>query len=132
MVLKSFYLDRKAHDLVLKYRDKKDRNNKSVIKESHKMRVTVSYGLERFWGEQIRLQGSEEGNYWKETWNKLAEILQKSGIQLPNDSVDRNSTQQIQQMADKLWKFDPQQSKIALAVLTQLCDCMVWWTQRYK
>lgn len=126
MALESFYLDRKAHDLVIKY-CKTDAKN-----QAHKMRSTVAFGLERFWGEQVRLQGTPEGNYWKETWQKLAEILQKTGIQLPNEAIDRNNSQQIQKMADKLWDFDPKQRKVAIAVLTQLCDCMVWWTQRYK
>jgi hypothetical protein len=38
-------------------------------------------------------------------------------------------------MADGLWRFSeehPDDQRVALAVLTQLCDCLVWWTQRYK
>jgi hypothetical protein len=38
-------------------------------------------------------------------------------------------------MAKKLWNFaqnNPDDNRIALAVLTQLCDALVWWTQRYK
>jgi sugar phosphate isomerase/epimerase len=126
MSLQPYYLDRIAHDLVLKY-CKEDAKN-----QAHKMRSMVAYGLERFWGEQIRLQGSQEGNYWRDTWNELAKILSKAGISLPNDPVNKNNTQHIKNMADQLWDFNQQHRKVALAVLTQLCDSLVWWTQRYK
>ena len=52
MSWKSYNLDREAQKLVLIYRDKP-----GVIGQSHKMRSTVAYGLERFWGEQLRLLG---------------------------------------------------------------------------
>jgi hypothetical protein len=98
------------------------------------MRMTVAYGLERFWGEHLRLERNDhqKASYWRDTWQALVEIMRRAGVNLPNDSVDSHNTQQIQQMADKLWNFDPKQRKVALAVLTQLCECMVWWTQRYK
>jgi len=35
-------------------------------------------------------------------------------------------------MSEKLWNMKPQDQRVAMAVLTQLCDCIVWWTQRYK
>jgi hypothetical protein len=35
-------------------------------------------------------------------------------------------------MAEQLWQLSHEDQQIALAVLTQLCDCLVWWTQRYK
>jgi hypothetical protein len=131
MPLESYRLDQFAHDLVVKYRDKKD-GKISVLNQTHKMRMTVAYGLERFWGEHLRLDGNK-AEYWKDTWKSLEEILSLAGIKLPNDNItsDRD-TAAIGTMADKLWKFDIQQRKVALAVLTQLCDCMVWWTQRYK
>ena len=128
MAWMSYNLDQKAHDLVLRYREKE------VLNQSYKMRMTVAYGLERFWGEQLRLEKNDhqKASYWRDTWQALVEIMRRAGVNLPNDSVDSNNTQQIQQMADKLWNFDPKQRKVALAVLTQLCECMVWWTQRYK
>ena len=131
MAWESYNLDQFAHDLVLKYRDKKD-GKVSILNQTHKMRMTVAYGLERFWGEHLRLDG-DKAEYWKDTWKTLAEILSHAGVKLPNDEIksDRD-TAAIKSMTDKLWTFDIQQRKIALAVLTQLCDCMVWWTQRYK
>ncbi len=142
MAWESYKLDEYAHDLVLKYRDKE------VLNETHKMRVTVAYGLERFWGEQFRLEKDKnqyKAEYWRDTWGTLVKIMAKAKVKVPNDKVDSKKTEQIQAMADKLWnrsdhnsesdkksKFDEEQRKVSLAVLTQLCDCMVWWAQRYK
>lgn len=161
MSLKPYEIDRLAHDLVLDFRDKKD-----VLGESHKMRMATAYGLERFWGEHLRLQreSQDKANFWKETWTTFCKIMKDAGITIPNDPVnlnDANATTAIKAMANKLWTFgmpDEQvnpnaptpvqrtidelsddeieqynrQRKIALSVLTELCDSMVWWTQRYK
>lgn len=114
-----YKLDKEAHDLVCARKTKKD-----VLGQVYKMRTTVAYGLERFWGEQLRLEG-EEADYWKSTWDKLVEIMKLAEIEIPNKS-DRS------EQISELWKFPIDDRKVALAVLTQLCDCMVWWTQRYK
>ena len=134
----SYNLDRKAQELVLKYRDK------GVLNQSHKMRLAVPYGLERFWGEHIRLINRNDpkdkiaGEYWRDTWDKLVEIMELAQIDVPNDAIDyssKNQDQQIKQMAKKLWDtetFTLDDRQITLDVLTQLCDSLVWWTQRYK
>ena len=129
MSWKMYEIDRAAHDLVLKFRDKKD-----VLNESHKMRVTTAYGLERFWGEHLRLQrkSQDKADYWKETWKTLCKIMKQAGIQIPDDSVSADNSAAIKTMTDKLWDFDQEQRKIALAILTELCDSLIWWTQRYK
>jgi len=129
MSWKSYNLDREAQKLVLIYRDKP-----GVIGQSHKMRSTVAYGLERFWGEHLRLQSKEpnKAQYWKETWEKLVETMAEAGIPIPNDTVEVNDTKSVQAMAEKLWELKLEDQRITLAVLTQLCDCLVWWTQRYK
>ena len=131
-------LDREAQTLVLKYRDKE------VLNESHKMRVTASYGLERFWGEHLRLMGKTEdyvkGEYWLETWKVLVKIMKKAGIQVPNQQIGRDDkgrfkTEDIQAMTAQLWNtkdFPVEHQSVSLAVLTQFCDTLVWWTQRYK
>ena len=79
-------LDYYAQELVLEFRNAKD-----VLNESHKMRMTVAYGLERFWGEHLRLEKDEaktkKAAYWKRVWDKLNEILKDSGVDLPNDCV---------------------------------------------
>ena len=131
MTWQSYNLDQAAHDLVLQYRDKKE-----ALNQAYKMRMTVPYGLERFWGEQIRLQGysgdQDKANYWRDTWQALVKIMQTAGVKLPNDQVNANDTKQVKAMADKLWSFDQQQRKVAISILTQLTESMVWWTQRYK
>jgi hypothetical protein len=131
MAWKTYGLDQKAQKLVL---DAKKRDSQS-LNQSYKMRQAVAFGLERFWGEQLRLE-KETGKYWQETWLALRDILQEAGIQLPNHSSP-------QVMAEMLWGCTPisldsskfftlEDQRVALAVLTQLCDCLVWWTQRLK
>ncbi|HBE20663.1 MAG TPA: hypothetical protein DEG17_07245 [Cyanobacteria bacterium UBA11149] len=139
-------LDYEAQLLVLKYRDKKN-----VLNESHKMRMAVAYGLERFWGEHLRLKrdkdSKEKGAYWKDVWDNLVKILDDAGVKLPNDDVkstlpdrtreekekkEADETKKIQGMAKKIWEIPLPDQRIALMVLTQFCEALVWWTQRYK
>lgn len=128
-----YEIDQRAQALVLKFRDT------DALGESHKMRMTTAYGLERFWGEHLRLmrdsKTKDKANFWKDTWKELCKIMQEAGIKVPNDSVNVDKTAEVQAMAAKLWdetQFPIEQRKVALAVLTQLCDSLVWWTQRYK
>jgi hypothetical protein len=129
MSWKPYALDEKARQLV-KNALEGDKGikeaSKQAFKESYKMRETVVYGLERFWGEAKRHdESSALAKYWKATWNVLVETLENADVKLPkHDNVAK--------MADKLWQLKREDQQIALAVLTQLCDCMVWWTQRYK
>ncbi|MGB7440989.1 MAG: hypothetical protein WA919_07975 [Coleofasciculaceae cyanobacterium] len=127
---KSYELDRAAQKLVL---DARERDPKS-LNQSHKMRMAVAYGLERFWGEHLRLKGKEEtkSKYWKETWDALAKVMDNAGVTIPNDPVNPSKVQDIQAMSAKLWQLPIEDQRVAIAVLTQLCDCIVWWTQRYK
>jgi len=127
---KSYELDRVAQKLVLNARE---RDPKS-LNQSHKMRMAVAYGLERFWGEHLRLKGKEEtkSKYWKETWDALQKVMAQAGVTIPNDPVNPNKVQDIQAMSAKLWQLSLADQRVAIAVLTQLCDCIVWWTQRYK
>lgn len=129
-------LDQEAQKLVLRYRDEE------VLNESHKMRVTVAYGLERFWGEHLRLLGRDKaidklkGEYWRDTWFALVKIMREAGIKnIPEGKVDPKKTGEIKKVAEQFWnteQFSREDQTIALAVLTQFCDCLVWWTQRYK
>jgi hypothetical protein len=128
---KPYALDRYAQELVLDRRDLKD-----VLNESHKMRMAVGYGLERFWGEHIRLQreSRDKASYWKAVWDQLADILEDTGctIRLPKDTVGPDDTTKIKQISGALWSLEIDEQRIALMVLTQFCDALVWWTQRYK
>lgn len=127
---KSYDLDREAQQLVL---DAKKRDEKS-LNQSYKMRMAVAYGLERFWGEHLRLQAKEpeKSQYWKATWDALVGIMEQAGVLIPNEPVNANNVNQIQAMSNQLWQLKIEEQRVALAVLTQLCDCIVWWTQRYK
>ena len=128
MAWESYRLDQEAHDLVVKYRDKK-----GALNQAYKMRVAVAYGLERFWGEQFRLvKDRDKADYWRDTWKALVKIMANAGVKIPNDNVSSEDTAAIKIMANKLWDSPVEQRKVAIAVLTQLCDSMVWWTQRYK
>jgi len=133
MSWKSYNLDQEAQKLILKHRDKE-----GVIGQSHKMRTTIAFGLERFWGEQLRLLGKNDskerakGEYWRDTWDSFAKIIELAGIKLPSEKVSSSDTQEIQKFATKLWELPIDDQRICLAVLTQFCDSLVWWTQRYK
>jgi hypothetical protein len=128
---KPYQLDRYAQELVLDRRDLRD-----VLNESHKMRMAVGYGLERFWGEHIRLQreSREKAGYWKAVWDQLADILTETGctIVLPKDTVGPEDTAKIKRISGELWALGIDEQRIALMVLTRFCDSLVWWTQRYK
>ncbi|WP_068820207.1 hypothetical protein [Phormidesmis priestleyi] len=130
MAWQSYDLDRMAQQLVLNARARDSQS----LNQSYKMRMAVSYGLERFWGEHLRLSGKEQkkSDYWKETWDDLVKIMKKAGVIIPNDIVNINNIRQVQTMSEKLWGLTIEEQRIAIAVLTQLCDCIVWWTQRYK
>lgn len=126
MALTLYSLDQKAHDLVLEFRDT------GTLKQVFKMRSTAVYGLERFWGEPLRLEG-DEAHYWRRTWDVLREIVNLAGVVLPNSSTDTITTAQIRTITEELWNAEKiEQRQVSLAVLVQLCDAMVWWTQRYK
>ena len=130
MTWQTYGLDRKAQKLVLAalQRDPKSLN------QSHKMRLACAYGLERFWGEHLRLQSKEphKSRYCQETWEALVTIMAETGVTIPNDRVSADNPKAIQGMSQHLWDLSLDKQRVALAVLTQLCDCLVWWTQRYK
>jgi len=96
--------------------------------------MAVAYGLERFWGEHLRLAKEQaKAAYWRETWNALVDVMKTANVTIPNDPVNINNTAQIRSMSERLWnELTLDDQRVALSVLTQLCDCIVWWTQRYK
>ncbi|NJK40023.1 MAG: hypothetical protein HC835_21295 [Oscillatoriales cyanobacterium RM2_1_1] len=124
-------LDQIAQLLVLNAK-KRDPDS---LNQSYKMRMAAAYGLERFWGEHLRLQKKEpeKSAYWKETWDALVSVMKTAGVEIPNDRVDPEKTQEVYAMSQRLWtELNMDKQRVAIAVLTQLCDCIVWWTQRYK
>lgn len=134
MAFESYNLDKIAHDLVFEHCDKGAHN------QAYKMRTAAAYGLERFWGEQLRLYEKKKdvyyptaaSHYWADTWQQFCQLLAQGGIELPADSVEPTDKDKIKRITDSLWSFDYNQRKVALSVLIQLCDSMVWWSQRYQ
>lgn len=111
------------------------------LREAYKMREAVAYGLERFWGESMRYRANQQrfeeqnksdkakieqakADYWESVWNELVEII-KADIKLPKH-------QDVKVDSDELWQLSRDSQEVSLAVLIQLCNCLVWWTQRYK
>jgi hypothetical protein len=150
MTFRLYNLDREAHRLVDRFSKVGD-----VLNESHKMRMTVAYGLERFWGEHLRLGvNNHEGQYWKAVWDQLNIILRPAGIELPSRELSliskpnerqlneqektenkRRQQEYTNDIVQSLWQLEASNKdeyRIALGVLTQFCDSIVWWTQRYK
>ena len=137
MSWESYGLDRYAQELVLAAK----KRSPDSLNQSHKMRLAVAYGLERFWGEQLRLAGDRDRKdvYWREVWAILVRVMAKAGMTIPNDSIpasrdrnDRAQTEAIETMSQKLWNLSLEEQRVSLAVLSELCDALVWWTQRYK
>jgi len=134
MSWQTYGLDREAQKLVLEAKIL----DPDSLNQAYKMRMAVAYGLERFWGEHLRLQDDRDKKannkslFWKHTWNSLVEIMAKAGVSIPNDDVDAKNASAVKVMAAKLWDLEMEDQRVAIAVLTQLCDSVVWWTQRYK
>jgi len=126
-----YHLDKRAQKIVLVARD---RDNDSLT-QAYKMRATCAYGLERFWGEYLRLAESDahKADFLKDVWCAFVEIMEPSGITIPKQMASRNEAEAaIQEVADALWNLPREHQQAALAVLTNFCDAVVWWTQRLK
>jgi len=133
MTWKPYKLDHEAQTLVIDHRDKKD-----VLTESHKMRIAVAYGLERFWGEHLRFEKDTKdrakSEYWRAVWIQLGDILKEVDIELPDKQgeVKLNETDKIKKVSQQIWEMETEDRQVALMILTELCNSLVWWTQRYK
>jgi hypothetical protein len=164
MTWKTYEMDEIAQRLVLKAHQQE----KDPLNQSYKMRTTVAYGLERFWGEHIRLLSKAEqktrnikkpekqerekkkteeynqGLFWYDTWEAFVDLMSEAQVFLPRGFNPTPKPKKIESVARQFWGELPikrgnseivltlEDRRIAQAVLTQLCDCLVWWTQRYK
>jgi hypothetical protein len=72
-----------------------------------------------------------KSQYWQKTWNKFKLIMKDVGIDIPGSSLDISSNK-LEENVNILWNMKSEHRKIALSILVALCDCMIWWTQRYK
>lgn len=133
MAWKPYDLDHLAQEIVLKARHR----DADSLNQAYKMRAACAYGLERFWGEHLRLAShshdEHKAAFVADVWKALVGILAKAGLNLPSAVLTSGASEaEIQQVAEQLWRLPPQDQQNALAVLTALCDAVVWWTQRLK
>lgn len=131
MAWKPYDLDHLAQEIVLRARDR----DPDSLNQAYKMRAACAYGLERFWGEHLRLasQDVHKAAFVADVWKALVGILARAGLNLPSAVLTSKAPEaEIQQVAEQLWRLEPQDQQNALAVLTALCDAVVWWTQRLK
>lgn len=160
MTWHTYKLDEIAQELVLDALERSQDSPKSQdsLNQSYKMRTTVAFGLERFWGEHVRLlakgksdkksdkesENYKKGLYWHDTWKVFRKTMGEAQIHLPKPLKKGGKPEELKQIAGQFWGSVPikvgeteviltlEDRRVAQAVLTQLCDCLVWWTQRYK
>lgn len=124
-------LDHLAQEIVLKARN----TDPDSLNQAYKMRAACAYGLERFWGEHLRLKAKEpsKAQFVADVWTGFVGIMAKADVKLPGEMLSsKDSEAAIQAVAEQLWRITPDQQQAPLAVLTALCDAVVWWTQRLK
>jgi hypothetical protein len=131
MAWQPYQLDHLAQEIVLKARH----NDPASLNQAHKMRATCAYGLERFWGEHLRLAEKEptKAAFVADVWRALVGVLKPAGVTLPATVLagcDQEAS--IQDVSAEIWSLSTHDHQTALAVLTALCDAVVWWTQRLK
>jgi len=85
----------------------------------------------------LRLKGKKasdenKSKLWKATWDDFCGVMANVDIKLPKDAVKPEDNKKILDISEQLWDLPVEDQRVAIAVLTQLCDCIVWWTQRYK
>jgi hypothetical protein len=134
-----FDLDHRALQLVLDARER-DRDS---LNQAYKMRTACAYGMERFWGEHLRLSRNNnermKAKFVKETWSEFIKIMEVSRpdltipeavltAELPDNAVSKA----VKAEADKFWLISTSDQQECLTVLVALCDAIVWWTQRLK
>jgi hypothetical protein len=126
-------LDHLAQEIVLKARSR----DPETLNQAYKMRAACAYGLERFWGEHLRLADKEieKAAFVADVWKAFVGIIRQSGagIDLPGTMMSKKQNEaSIQAVAQQIWQLSPAEQQVCLAVLVSLCDSVVWWTQRLK
>lgn len=134
---KPYHLDHLAQEIVLNARSRDKKANTDSLNQAYKMRSACAYGLERFWGEHLRLADNEKEKaaFVADVWKAFVGIINTSGagIVLPGTMLsNKDDEAKIQDAAKQIWQLDPEAHQVCLAVLVSLCDSIVWWTQRLK
>jgi hypothetical protein len=134
-------LDHLAQEIVLKARYRDLSEKKVSLNQAYKMRSACAFGLERFWGEHLRLSDKKKNSqedldkaaFIADVWDAFVGIMARTGTFLPGAMLNRSASEaEIQSVAEHLWRLDGKQQQVGLAVLSSLCDSVVWWTQRLK
>jgi hypothetical protein len=142
-----YLLDNIAQQIVLKAIDRDLANGTKSLMQAHRLRSACAYGLERFWGEQIRLLNEKnpndkaKGEFTKDVWRDLALIMKSAGVDLPSDDIspppkkndlkgNTTYTEQVRAVCSKLRRLEKRDAQASLAVLSSLCEAIVWWKQR--
>lgn len=139
-------LDHLAQEIVLKARFRDKSPKKTSLNQAYKMRAACAYGLERFWGEHLRLAGKDRTDekrtsdddlnkaaFIADVWAGFASIMAKANVRLPKEVLSNKASESdIQSVAQQIWSLSRKDQQASLAVLTALCDAVVWWTQRLK
>ncbi len=142
-----YLLDNIAQKIVLDAIEHDLANGTKSLVQAHRLRSACAYGLERFWGEQIRLLNEKnlndkaKGKFTKDVWKALALIMKSAGVDLPADDIspppkksDLNDTtpytEQVRAACNKIRRLEKRDAQASLAVLSSLCEAIVWWKQR--
>lgn len=128
-----FELDHLAMEIVLKARSR----DPKCLNQAYKMRMTCSYGLERFWGEHLRLADKEvaKAAFVEDTWKAFISAISKANpqISLPATMLSKNVDEElILAMTQQIWSLSILEHQACLSILTEFCNSIVWWTQRLK
>lgn len=118
---------------------KRDPSLKS-LNQVFKMRTTCAYGLERFWGEFLRLRSGTEAEIMRsliiqDTWNALRDqLLNGTGIKLPYDpKLELDNQDAVRTSLARIWEIraqNPKQAQVVLAILVSFCEAIIWWKNR--
>jgi hypothetical protein len=128
-----YHLDHLAQEIVLRARQR----DPSSLNQAYKMRASCAYGLERFWGEHLRLADKEleKAAFVADVWKAFVGIIRQTdnSVLLPDAMLSRKADETvIHAMAQQIWEMSSQDHQTCLAVLTALCDSIIWWVQRLK
>ena len=128
-----FDLDHKAHEIVLQAR----KRDPESLNQAYKMRAACAYGLERFWGEHLRLADKEieKAAFIADVWKAFVDLIcqARPDLPLPATMLSKHIDEElIESLAQQLWSIGPSDQQECLSVLASLCDSIIWWTQRLK
>ena len=131
-------LDHLAQEIVLKARHKDpDSLNQAPdsLNQAYKMRAACAYGLERFWGEHLRLAGKEDNKaqFVADVWSGFVGIMARAGVILPGEMLSNPASEaEIQAVAEPLWPLPPDKQTPPRAVPRALWQSVVVGNQTPK